>query len=430
MRVPAVRVRAVLVGLHRWVGLVTAIFLVLAGLTGALLVWYPQLDRLLAAQLHEAPAEGPALGPLQLRDRVAAVYPQAQVNYVELRVEPGRTVTFFLEPATDPASGQALPLQNDEVFVDPATGRVVGERRWGAISQGWVNLMPFVYQLHYTLALGDLGLLLMGVVALLWTVDCFVGAALTLPGAARSDARPSRGFWRRFAPSWVVRLRGGAYKLNFDLHRAGGLWTWAMLFVLAWSSVAFNLNEVYHPVMKWLLPMEDRGTAVAPRPTPQAAPGLGWQTGLDLARERARAEATRLGFTITREEAFSYDPRTATFRYRIHSSADIRDRGGSTSVYIDANDGRWRFTSLPTGQQAGSTVTHWLMTLHMANVWGLPFRVFMCVMGLAVAALSVTGVVIWWRKRRGRRAARSAAATPCGALRPGRGNDEVPASRG
>jgi uncharacterized iron-regulated membrane protein len=34
----------------------------------------------------------------------------------------------------------------------------------------------------------------------------------------------------------------------------------------------------------------------------------------------------------------------------------------------------------------------------MAAVGGLPFRLLISVMGLAVAGLSVTGVLIWWRK--------------------------------
>ncbi|MGZ7192220.1 PepSY domain-containing protein, partial [Streptococcus pyogenes] len=80
-------------------------------------------------------------------------------------------------------------------------------------------------------------------VALLWTLDCFAGAWLTFPAPQRLNApRPAKPWLSRWAPSWKLRLSSGAYKLNFDLHRAGGLWTWAMLFVLAWSSVAFNLH--------------------------------------------------------------------------------------------------------------------------------------------------------------------------------------------
>ncbi|WP_311964532.1 PepSY-associated TM helix domain-containing protein, partial [Acinetobacter baumannii] len=87
--------------------------------------------------------------------------------------------------------------------------------------------MPFIYRLHYALALDGVGILVFGVVSLLWTVDCFIGAWLTLP-ARRAGAW--RSWWTRWWSSW--KLRGGSsYKLSFNLHRAGGLWTWVLLFM-------------------------------------------------------------------------------------------------------------------------------------------------------------------------------------------------------
>lgn len=32
-------------------------------------------------------------------------------------------------------------------------------------------------------------------------------------------------------------------------------------------------------------------------------------------------------------------------------------------------------------------------------VFGLPYRIFVCILGLVITTLSVTGVYIWWRKR-------------------------------
>jgi hypothetical protein len=40
--------------------------------------------------------------------------------------------------------------------------------------------------------------------------------------------------------------------------------------------------------------------------------------------------------------------------------------------------------------------------LHMAHVFGLPYRIFVALLGVAVSILSVTGVVIWWKKRQAR----------------------------
>ncbi len=87
-------------------------------------------------------------------------------------------VRFFLSAKPGAA---ALPI--DEVFVNPYSGQILGGRLWGDLSQGLANLMPFVYRLHHSLVLGTIGTWIFGVVALLWTLDCFVGAWLTFPTA-------------------------------------------------------------------------------------------------------------------------------------------------------------------------------------------------------------------------------------------------------
>lgn len=48
-----------------------------------------------------------------------------------------------------------------------------------------------------------------------------------------------------------MKTNAGSFRFNYDLHGASGLWVWAMLFVFAWSGVAFNLeSQVYNPVME------------------------------------------------------------------------------------------------------------------------------------------------------------------------------------
>jgi len=39
----------------------------------------------------------------------------------------------------------------------------------------------------------------------------------------------------------------------------------------------------------------------------------------------------------------------------------------------------------------------------MASIFGLPIKVFICIMGFMITALSITGVYVWWRKRAARR---------------------------
>ncbi|MGH8611842.1 MAG: PepSY domain-containing protein [Gammaproteobacteria bacterium] len=70
-------VRPALVLLHRYVGLVMAGFLLIAGLTGSLLAWNDELEAVLSPQLFRAAPPAPdaqALDPLVLRAHVAGHY--------------------------------------------------------------------------------------------------------------------------------------------------------------------------------------------------------------------------------------------------------------------------------------------------------------------------------------------------------------------
>lgn len=401
---------------HRWAGLATCGFLLVAGLTGSLLAWLDELEGWAAPQMVRAvpPAPGaPLLDPFTLAERVRAqLPPEAHLPWMLLRIEPGRTVRYGV--VAEP--GNELPY--DDVFANPWTGAIQERRLWGDITQGTKNLMSFIYRLHYSLALDRAGSVLMGVVALVWTLDGFVGAWLTFPACRRNavgaamrkttktvqaSGKPWLARWR---PSWLVRWRGGAYKLNFDLHRAGGLWVWAMLFVLAWSSVAFNLKEVYQPVTRLALGTQPTNpfrehlpTLAQPRTQPALTPRQAVQAGRQLMTE----QAAKHGFVVEREEWLGYQQTQGVYVYIVRSSRDVRERyGGNTRLFLDGDSGAFRGLYLPTGAAAGDTVTTWITALHMAALWGWPLKLFICAMGLVVVMLSVTGVAIWVRKRRAR----------------------------
>jgi uncharacterized iron-regulated membrane protein len=400
--------RALAVIVHRWVGLVMAGFLLIAGLTGSLLVWYHELDVELnpsLMQVRRPSVDAIRLDPLVLRERVQAAFPQAWVHWVTLREgHADEAVSFWVEGAAN-ADGVHADLGFDEVFVNPYTGTITGTRRWGDLSQGVTNLMPFIYRLHYSLALGTVGTWIFGIIAVLWTIDCFVGAWLTLPTRNPASARLSpRRWFRRWAPAWKLRTGAGPYKLNYDLHRAGGLWPWAALFVLAWSSVAFNLYDpVYKPVMGLFFDMQPDPRASLPRlERDEAGPVMGWPAALAQTRQHMTALARERDFQILAEDRLSYDPHRGVLRLEVRSDRDVSERRGRTSVFVDARSGELLAHRLPTGEAAGDTVTAWLLNLHMAHVWGMSFRIFITLAGLVVAVLSGTGVYIWWKKRRSR----------------------------
>ena len=390
--------RKVLVVLHRYAGLVMAAFMVIVAITGSLLAFRVEIERLIAPQLFAPVRSGAPLDAATLIERVQHIDARLQIVGVELKDE-GRAQLAFV-PRVDPATGKRFALDFTQIFVDPSTGAELARRRYGDLSQGLVNVMPFVRVLHGDLLARGTGTRILGWIAVLWTLDCFVALWLTLPrwhAEAASLALP--GWLARWVPAWLVKWQRSAFRLNFDLHRAGGLWTWLFLLMFAWSSVYLNLHWVYAPVTRAVLDYpatNNNMTGGPPRlPTPRNDPRLNWRQ----AQEHASAELSKAGLSLVRVESLSYSPASGVYTYRVATDRDIQTVGGRTYVLVDGNTGSLERLRLPSGQYSGLTFTNWIYALHMANVFGLPYRILVFMVGLGMTVLSVTGVYIWWKKR-------------------------------
>lgn len=385
------------VWLHRWAGLLMALFLVVVGLTGTLLAFRVKLDRQLNPQLYADGKPGqPPLDLATLAERAEALVPEARPGFFS--IEFGQSV-IALRPRTNPATRQPYQLAFDHLILDPYTGRELG-RCCDNDARHWrMRVMPFIYDLHANLVVGPTGEWILGVVALVWTLDCFVGFYLTLP-------RSTGGFWNRWKVAWQIKWWANTIRVNFDLHRAGGLWFWLLSLVFAWSSVMLALRPVYERVTRTVFDYQTGESLIASAllSQPNEHPHLGWRDA-QAAGERLMAEqAAQHGFAITRPYGLAYIPEFGVYAYDVRCSADIRGSGWDTGVWIDGDTGALRHVFLPSGQHAGNTISTWLWGLHYGDIHDfLPYRILVSFFGLAIVMLSATGIYIWWKKRRVRK---------------------------
>lgn len=404
--VPAAR--PVLTFLHRWVGLFIAGFLVISGVTGAVISWDHELDDILNPHLMYARTEGASLPPLALARQIEARDPRVQVTWLPLAPEPGGTLAFGVEPRRNPATGRLFEPGYNQVFIDPVTGQEQGRREWGAVwpitSETFVS---FLYVLHYSLHLPEMwgidrwGLWLLGGVAMLWTLDCFTGFVLTLPPRPASP-RAAKGFFSRWKPAWKIKLKGSPYRINFDIHRAFGLWLWGVLFVVAFTAFSLNLySEVFYPVMS-------KVSRVTPGPFELRKPAdlhspIRPTVAYDRVVATAAAEARRRGWTDPAGAAF-YSPAFGIYGVGFFPPGGDQAGGGvgPPYLYYDSGDGRLLGDRQPWKGTAADIFVQAQFPLHSGRILGLPGRILISVTGLVVAALSITGVVIWWKKRRAR----------------------------
>jgi uncharacterized iron-regulated membrane protein len=388
--------RRQLVRLHRWFGIAIALFLFIAGLTGAIIAWDHELDAALNPSFFKARAVGPALSGLELARRVEAADPRLQVTYLPLTAEPGHTLQMMVLPRTNPATHQPYPLDFNQIAVDPATGAIQGRREWGAVSLTPLNLIPFIYKLHYTLHLPftggiDTGTWLMGIVGIVWLFDSVIALWLSFP---------SFKAWRK---SFAFRFGRGSYALTFDLHRSGGVWIWGLLVIVALTSVSMNLSApVVRPVVSMfstLTPDPINNPEILRKPQP------GDQV---LSRERIVQLAEQAG----KAQNLTVPPGGVYYAELLHAYGvgfyapgnDHGDLGlGNPWMYWDAATGKPLGAQIPGKGTAGDIFMQVQFPLHSGRILGLGGRIVISAMGIAVAMLSATGLLIWLKKLNARR---------------------------
>jgi uncharacterized iron-regulated membrane protein len=167
------------------------------------------------------------------------------------------------------------------------------------------------------------------------------------------------------------------------------------------SSVYLNLgDEVFEPVVAVFSPVTPPPDGARPHTT-AIEPVLSF----DDALAQARAEGERRGW---RQAPGGILHRPDAGIYVVYFFASQTDRGaglGSPALYFDSTDGRLIGAIVPDEGTAGDVFMRLQFPLHSGRIAGLPGRIVVSAIGVAVAMLSITGIVIWLRKRRPRRQA-------------------------
>jgi uncharacterized iron-regulated membrane protein len=386
--------RRLLSRLHLYIALSCGIVFVLLGLTGTALAWMHELDAALnPGLLRVTPAAG-----LRPDDRATIAPAAIDALLARLAADPayGRPNQLWLpEHADEPViawyrrapSAKPAPFALEvsrQVMVDPATLRVVGERNWGEAGLSRPLLMPTLFHLHRYLLAGEWGKTAIGITGLLLAVTALTGFVLWMPKptlkALRQSLRISHGgSWPRF---------------NYSFHRSAGFFAAPVLIVLGVTGCYFNLPKWVTPVVASVVPVA-AADKVVNRSAP-AGPTIG--AGAAVAAAQLRFPAARVSRVALPAGA------SAPFEVRVRQPGEVRQGDGATRIFIDARDGDVLRVRDPLLAARGDTLLNWFYPLHTGEAFGTAGRAFISVFGTAPLLFFITGVALWWRRRRNRAA--------------------------
>lgn len=405
----SIAVRRLMVDVHRYVGLALAVFILIIAVTGSIIAFYDELERSVNSKLRVVEPRTPGWtlqDLLVIREQLEAQDPRSHVFSLQFPQRPDESVFSRVMGAIDPQTGNPFELDYNEVFANPYTGQRLGERFVGRFSLQPEDLISQVYYLHYAFVMPlTVGTLFIAILGLIWALDCFVGLYLTLP--------IGKNFFGRWKTAWQIKRGAGANRLIYDTHRAAGLWVWLLLLMFTLTGFALDQPGLYARAVNSVADYAhfQELPPAPPLEKPLLDPPVDWYEALKLGQHYLGAEAQAQNFLVGRAAALEYRRDLGVYFYLAHTSRDLRDGDTPTesdspataaTVAIDARDGRLLGVQLPRGQRAANTITSWLIALHVTAIMGRPWQIAVSLFGMLVAVITVTGVLIWWRKRRSR----------------------------
>jgi len=353
--------RRALFQIHLWAGIALSLYVVVIALSGSILVFENELTgTTLPRGLSAWDPSRTASIPDVMR-RFAQACPGCAAS---LLVTPYPAVPAFQIRAVDTQHRQL------GFIADPVSGAVLPQPRT------WVDWM---HDLHLYLLLGnEHGEQVNGVGAAILLLLCVTGLFLWWQGI------------RNWSRGLRISLRSHWRRINFDAHHAIGIWTIA---IVTWWSI----SGVY---FAWYGPLERAINAVFPvramlsPPMPPLAPHNGASASL-------RAIVAAAQHASPRGRLFAiYNP--SLTEATVFVQMDLRDPGNFAHrdlVTIETSSARvltvWHYGDNVT---LGDWILWSMFTLHFGTVWGLPVKILWCLLGVSLAVLSITGLIMYWNR--------------------------------
>ncbi|WP_321902180.1 PepSY-associated TM helix domain-containing protein [Paraburkholderia tropica] len=420
---------------HFYAGLFVMPFLIVLAITGTIYCFQPQIEPLLYPhRLVVAPQATPRLPADALLARAqASLPPGAQAIRAHIEANPARSAEFvFALP-----HGNA-PATKESVYVNPYNGDVLGtldvDRRFMQVDR----------MLHRKLLIGKPGELLMELAACWTLVMIGTGVALWWPRRSVSPNATLRaallprfgakgrpfwkslhaaiGFWLAagalafvlsglpWTGSWGKQFKALATRVSLGAPRGawgGGLPLQSTLPGAGQAAHGEHGEHAGHDMASMPgmvmddLPLPNVPWAVGAVPVPQS-PEAGAQSADDSPAptptrwtlNQVVAQMAALGVQSGYDVAL---PASASGVYTV--SYFPPDPKRERTVYIDQYSGKVLKDIRYADYGAVSQVISYGTSLHMGRYFGLANQLICTAISLGLAALAVTGFVMWWLRR-------------------------------
>jgi uncharacterized iron-regulated membrane protein len=359
--------RRALLKVHLWTALLLAIPIVIIGISGSALLLQREILR---ASVPAAMAPGT---PHRIEDIIAAARRSppphgGSVSLVQLAETSSRPVAVRFVPAHAGAP-------DFDLYIDPVSLRVLGQDE--VVERGPV--LAFIIGVHAFLMMPPhIGLPFVGWMGVVMVFMGISGLVLWWP---------KKRAWRR---AFLVRRGARGLALHLDLHHAAGIWGLVVFLAVALSGIYLTFPETVVAGAKRVLPMGIGSGAVTQSYARPNRP-IDADEAVALATS-AIPEARAISVQLPDDPDTPYVVTLETTGYGAKAPPIL--------ATIDAGTGEVSYVDDPRTYAVGNRILNLQHAIHFGVGLGPVWMVLVFLSGLLPLLLAVTGITIWWKRRR------------------------------
>ena len=343
---------------HLWAGVLSAVYVIVASVSGSLLMVHDLLKPP-GPQANLDAGEQP-VGADSAMAALRSSLPGFRVASLVLPQEDGGAYGGFLLSRGQYAFAQVHPVTGDISQV------ITRQNSW------W----RFIEDLHNNLLSGRTGRVVNGIGGLSLTLLCLTGIVIWWPGRA--------GWMRALGVNWNARWP----QRLWSLHGAIGMWLLPLTLVITITGVYHTWPQIFRSAVAALLPVSG----------PEQPLHFGEAERQRPARAGALLDAARNALPDRRVHALQL-PATPTAPVRavmmrpsehVQAFADTVLLHPATAAVVRID----RYVERPVGDR----VLRWLGVLHAGRFAGWRSEVLWLLAGLMMTTIAVTGLAVWWNR--------------------------------
>lgn len=344
---------------HNWIGLIAGFVIALISLAGSVIVFRSEIRD---AQLPKrAPGADTSIRASidDVARQVARARPGAMIRRVRLPETPGGPYIVQIE------SGEKV----ERLVSDSSTAQVIGtlETKW----------LDWTVDLHRNLLSGKVGRNTVGAFGTTLLVLAATGLLLWIARARN---------WR----AWITVPAGGSSRrFSFEFHRLTGLWSYAILTVVAFTGIAISYPDAFQLAMQRM--MGDPAPVGAPHLASDSIPQM---KSLD---EYLRIARSAMPDGVPVELRLPL-PGKGPVQLRLSRPGDLTP--AANRVYLEPSTATVMLTSRAADRPLSARVFAAFAPIHYGEFGGFPIKALWALVGLTPSILFVTGLIVWWRPKK------------------------------